>query len=85
MNKEAMNNRWSAVVPVLTALTAVFVLAAAVLAYLMDSSAEPAPVPGRAQVPLLLERIPFEAQNALRRGRCIRFALQQRRTGAGGP
>ncbi len=66
MNKEAMNNRWSTAVPVLTALTAVFVLAAAVLAYLMDSSAAPAPVPGRAQVPLLLERIPFEAQNALR-------------------
>ncbi len=64
MNKEAMNNRWAAMLPLLTALTALFVIAAAILAYMMNTPA--APGPGRDQIPLLLERVPFEAQNALR-------------------
>jgi twitching motility protein PilJ len=64
MNKEAANNRWSALVPVMTVLTAVFVIAAAVLAFMMNSSA--APGTSRELVPSLLERIPYEAQNALR-------------------
>ena len=64
MNQEAINNRWAAMLPVLTALTALFVIVAVILAYLMNTSA--APGPGRDRVPLLLERLPFEAQNALR-------------------
>jgi twitching motility protein PilJ len=64
MNKEAVNNRWSALVPVIAALTALFVIAATVLAFMMNTSSSPGA--DRDQVPSLLERIPFEAQNALR-------------------
>ena len=64
MNKEAVNNRWSALVPMITALTGLFVIAAGVLAFMMNSSSPPGT--SRDQVPTLLERIPFEAQNALR-------------------
>jgi twitching motility protein PilJ len=64
MNKEAVNNRWAAILPVLTALTALFVISAVVLAYLLNSPS--APGAERGQMPSLLERIPLEAQNALR-------------------
>jgi twitching motility protein PilJ len=64
MNKEVVNNRWAAMLPVFTVLTALFVISAAVLAYLMNAPA--APGADRGQMPSLLERIPFEAQNALR-------------------
>ncbi len=64
MNKEAVNNRWAAILPVLTALAALFVMTAVVLAYLMNSPS--APGADRGQMPSLLERIPLEAQNALR-------------------
>jgi len=65
MNNEAANNRWSTLVPVFTVLTALFVISAAVLAYLMNSAAA-APGANREQLRALLERIPYEAQNALR-------------------
>jgi twitching motility protein PilJ len=64
MNKEPMKNRWAAMLPVLTALAALFVIAAAVLTFLMGTS--PQAAPGSEQTPALLERIPLEAQNALR-------------------
>ena len=64
MNKEAVNNRWSKLVPVITALTALFIICAAVLAFMMNTAAPPGT--NRDQVPVLLERIPLEAQNALR-------------------
>jgi twitching motility protein PilJ len=64
MNKEPNKNRWAAMLPVLTALTAFFVVAAAVLTFLQ--SAPPQPVAAGEQLPLLLDRIPLEAQNALR-------------------
>jgi len=64
MNKEVVNNRWAAMLPVLTALAALFVISAAVLAYLLNTPS--APVADQGQILSLLERIPFEAQNALR-------------------
>jgi len=64
MNKEAMNNRWAALLPVLTAAAAVLVIAAVIMTLLQGSGATPASA--REALPPLLERIPLEAQNALR-------------------
>jgi twitching motility protein PilJ len=64
MKKNAMNNRWTALLPVLTALAAVLVLTAGGLTLLQGSSASAGGA--REALPSLLERIPLEAQNALR-------------------
>jgi twitching motility protein PilJ len=65
MKKDAMNNRWAALLPVLTALAAALVLTAVVLTLLQGSAASSGGG-ARAALPSLLERIPLEAQNALR-------------------
>ncbi|MFI4890546.1 MAG: methyl-accepting chemotaxis protein [Steroidobacterales bacterium] len=64
MNKDPINNRWAAILPALTALTALFVIAAAVLTML--TGAPPRVAAAGEQIPAVMERIPLEAQNALR-------------------
>jgi twitching motility protein PilJ len=64
MNKDPKKNRWAAMLPALTALTALFVIAAAALTLLSGASFRTTPT--EEPMPALLERIPLEAQNALR-------------------
>ena len=64
MNKEALKNRWAALVPVLAAVAAALVLTAVVLTLLQGGASSGAGA--RAALPPLLERVPLEAQNALR-------------------
>jgi len=62
--KEIPSNRGSRLLPALVAATAVFIVIAVALAFLgRDASVTAAP---QEQVALLVQRLPFEAQNALR-------------------
>jgi twitching motility protein PilJ len=65
MKKEAINNRWAALLPVLTGIAATLILAALGLAVFQGYTSSPQA--SREGLPSLLERIPLEAQNALRR------------------
>ena len=64
MKKDAINNRWARFLPLLTGLAATLVLAAIGLILLQGSPARPDA--SREALPSLLERLPLEAQNALR-------------------
>jgi twitching motility protein PilJ len=58
------HNRWTALLPVLIALTALFMLLAALGTFFTSSA--PPETPAGEQPSLLTQRLPFEAQNALR-------------------
>jgi twitching motility protein PilJ len=62
--KENNPNRWSNLLPVLVALTVLFIVIGAALT-LLTSAAAPIALPTE-QLSLLTQRLPFEAQNALR-------------------
>ncbi len=62
--KAVGGNRWSALLPVLIALTALFMLLATLGT--VFTSAAPPETPAGEQPSLLTQRLPFEAQNALR-------------------
>ncbi len=62
--KENNPNRWSNLLPVLVALTVLFIVIGAALT-LLTSAASPIAAPAE-QLSLLTQRLPFEAQNALR-------------------
>ncbi len=62
--KDDNANRWAALLPILAALTVLFIVIAGVLA-LFGKSAPPLAAPGE-QLALLTQRLPYEAQNALR-------------------
>jgi twitching motility protein PilJ len=64
MNNQINGKRWAGMMPVLGGLTALFIVIAAVLAILNDAVA-PGPAPAE-QLSFLTQRMPFEAQNALR-------------------
>jgi twitching motility protein PilJ len=61
---ESNSNRWSNLLPVLVAATVLFIAIAAALT-LLTSATSPVAAPAE-QLSLLTQRLPFEAQNALR-------------------
>jgi len=62
--KDNNANQWAGLLPILAALTVLFIVIAGVLA-LFGKSAPPIAAPGE-QLALLTQRLPYEAQNALR-------------------
>jgi twitching motility protein PilJ len=62
--KDDKANQWAGLLPILAALTVLFIVIAGVLA-LFGKSAPPIAAPGE-QLALMTQRLPYEAQNALR-------------------